>query len=41
MRYLSKLKERLHRLRLFKTYIVAIAFDETNGVFTVTFHCNE
>ena len=38
---LSKLKDRLRRLRLFRTYTVAIVFDETHGVFTVTYHCNE
>ncbi len=42
MRFLlSKLRGRLRRFRLFRTYTVAIAFDEANGVFTVTYHCNE
>ena len=38
---LTKLKERLRRSRLFKAYTVAIAFDETNGVFMVSYCCNE
>ncbi len=38
---LTKLRDRLRRLRLFKTYTVAIAFDETNGIFTVTYYCNQ
>ena len=42
MRFLlSKLRGCLRRFRLFRTYTVAIAFDEANGVFTVTYHCNE
>ena len=33
---LSKLRDCLRGLRLFRTYTVAIAFDEARGVFTVT-----
>jgi hypothetical protein len=37
MRFLlTKLRDRWRRLRLFKTYTVAVVFDEANGVFTVT-----
>ena len=42
MRFLlTKLQDRLRWFRLFRTYTVAVAFDETNRVFTVTYHRNE